>query len=78
MQMLNQFAIAETLQIAERSADLLANLDFGVVQLGGLEPPTFGATIRRSNQLSYSCMSMRVGRDNAQGAEFRPAREIIN
>ena len=27
----------------------------GVVQLGGLEPPTFGSTIRRSNQLSYSC-----------------------
>ncbi len=27
-----------------------------MVQLGGLEPPTFGATIRRSNQLSYSCM----------------------
>src|SRR5258708_4040891 len=27
----------------------------GVVQLGGLEPPTSGSTIRRSNQLSYSC-----------------------
>src|SRR3954471_8379591 len=26
-----------------------------VVQLGGLEPPTSGSTIRRSNQLSYSC-----------------------
>ena len=26
-----------------------------VVQLGGLEPPTSGSTIRRSNQLSYNC-----------------------
>jgi hypothetical protein len=27
-----------------------------LVQLGGLEPPTSGSTIRRSNQLSYSCI----------------------
>ena len=27
----------------------------GMVQLGGLEPPTSGSTDRRSNQLSYSC-----------------------
>src|SRR5581483_1233273 len=26
-----------------------------MVQLGGLEPPTSGSTIRRSNQLSYNC-----------------------
>ncbi len=26
-----------------------------LVQLGGFEPPTSGSTIRRSNQLSYSC-----------------------
>src|SRR6185437_8036773 len=29
----------------------------GMVQLGGLEPPTSGSTIRRSNQLSYNCTS---------------------
>ena len=28
---------------------------FRMVQLGGLEPPTSGSTIRRSNQLSYNC-----------------------
>ena len=29
----------------------------GLVQLGGVEPPTSGSTIRRSSQLSYSCMA---------------------
>ena len=33
-----------------------------LVQLGGLEPPTSGSTIRRSNQLSYNC---------TRGAEIR-------
>src|SRR3981189_1740356 len=28
----------------------------GVVQLGGLEPPTSCSTDRRSNQLSYNCI----------------------
>jgi hypothetical protein len=32
-----------------------------LVQLGGLEPPTFGATIRRSNQLSYNCLPKATG-----------------
>ena len=31
-----------------------------MVQLGGLEPPTSGSTIRRSNQLSYSCIFNRA------------------
>src|SRR5215472_12960857 len=30
-----------------------------MVQLGGLEPPTSGSTIRRSNQLSYNCTRAR-------------------
>src|SRR6201986_634188 len=34
----------------------------GMVQLGGLEPPTSGSTIRRSNQLSYNCMPRPEGR----------------
>src|SRR6185312_10131963 len=33
-----------------------------MVQLGGLEPPTSGSTIRRSNQLSYNCTRARSGR----------------
>ncbi len=33
-----------------------------MVQLPRLERGTFGATIRRSNQLSYSCMTPGTGR----------------
>src|SRR4030095_1984274 len=32
-----------------------------MVQLVGLEPTTFGSTIRRSSQLSYSCMPFEQG-----------------
>ena len=41
-----------------------------LVQLGGLEPPTFGATIRRSNQLSYSCMPPGGQCDNAPAPDL--------
>ncbi len=34
----------------------------GMVQTSGFEPPTFGATIRRSNQLSYVCKGLEVAR----------------
>jgi hypothetical protein len=40
-----------------------------MVQLGGLEPPTFGSTNRRSNQLSYNCMV--VMRLAASAADFK-------
>ena len=32
-----------------------------MVQSGGFEPPAFGATSRRSNQLSYDCTSFAYG-----------------
>src|SRR5580693_8217492 len=54
-----------------------------MVQLGGLEPPTSGSTIRRSNQLSYNCMRpFRAGRETmfegiqkqgGRGSVFGPA-----
>ena len=41
-----------------------------LVQLGGLEPPTSGSTIRRSNQLSYSCT--RPAQERAETSEQLP------
>src|SRR3954471_14104215 len=43
-----------------------------VVQLGGLEPPTSGSTIRRSNQLSYSCTRL-VWRSRIRNSPNRAA-----
>src|SRR5690242_1399889 len=34
----------------------------GMVQVGGLEPPTSGSTDRRSNQLSYTCKALQPTR----------------
>jgi hypothetical protein len=43
-----------------RRSELLQSREiFGVVQLGGLEPPTSCSTDRRSNQLSYNCILCR-------------------
>lgn len=48
-----------------------------MVQLGGLEPPTFGATIRRSNQLSYSCTGLdRVLIGDDAGLGKRPSEPL--
>ncbi len=44
---------------------------FGVVQLGGLEPPTSCSTDRRSNQLSYNCILCRPQEGVPNGAETR-------
>ena len=41
-----------------------------MVQLGGLEPPTSGSTIRRSNQLSYNC-TLEDKLSRAKPARFR-------
>jgi hypothetical protein len=37
-----------------------------MVQLGGLEPPTSGSTIRRSNQLSYNCTRLAASNGKAR------------
>src|ERR1700712_4437681 len=44
----------------------------GVVQLGGLEPPTSCSTDRRSNQLSYNCILCEAPqKGSANSAETR-------
>src|SRR6187401_3437380 len=52
----------------------------GLVQLGGLEPPTSGSTDRRSNHLSYSCTGIRKRaeiRSNAPAWQGRGARGFV-
>lgn len=44
-----------------------------MVQLPGLEPGTFGSTIRRSNQLSYSCTGPKTERKLVRSlGDFKP------
>ena len=42
-------------KLTKAAEKALRHKPLGLVQLGGLEPPTSGSTDRRSNQLSYSC-----------------------
>ncbi len=42
----------------------------GVVQLGGLEPPTSCSTDRRSNQLSYNCILREPSKGSRMGGKL--------
>ena len=64
---------------ANRRFSIRVRIDYVIgkmVQLGGLEPPTSGSTIRRSNQLSYNCTHMAwrpTAKPPAKGAQDRPS-----
>ena|SRR5204862_8153046 len=49
-----------------------------MVQLPGLEPGTFGSTIRRSNQLSYSCTGHKTERKLVRSlAQFKTGKGLL-
>ena len=50
-----------------------ATVASAVVQQGGLEPPTSGSTDRRSNQLSYCCMSRLRRKTRSKGLPWQGA-----